>query len=63
MEKYILKRDHPDGKNFEIDVTDYSFIEFVDIIKDKAELGGMMTVIHDDIRFIVDNKKFFGRIE
>lgn len=63
MNRIILKRQHPDGNNFEIDVTDCSFMEFMSIIKDKAKLGGVMAIVNDDFRFIVDNRKFFGNLK
>ena len=62
MKRFVLERKHTDGKGFCIDITDYSFMEFINLIREKAKLGGVMAIINDDIRLMIDNKRFFGNI-
>ena len=63
MQRFRLKREHPDGNNFDIDVSNYSFVELVVLLKERAILGGTMYIINDEIRFMVDNGKFFGCLQ
>jgi len=65
MDKLILKRDYKNDDDFEIDVTDYSLIDFIDLLRDKCALGGAIDLIdsNNHINLRMDNKRFFGRIE
>jgi len=63
IKEFILERSQPDGNNFKIDVSNYSFVEVVDILKEKAVLGGVMCISNDDVRLIVDNGKFYGSLQ
>lgn len=63
MNKMILQRSYPNGICFEIDVTDMSFTEFIDLLKEKAKLRGTMTVRGNGVNLVIDNHRFFGRID
>lgn len=63
MDKMILQRNYSHDENFEIDVTDMSFIEFIDLLKEKAKLRGTMTVRGKGVNLVIDNHRFFGCID
>jgi len=63
MDKMILKRSYPNGVSFEIDVTDKSVIELIDLLKEKAKLRGTMTLQGNGVNLVIDNHRFFGRID
>jgi hypothetical protein len=62
-DRVILNRVYGDNKDVETDVTDLSFVEIMALLKEEMKTSMTVRVQALGVNLVVDNYKFFGRIE